>query len=191
MFVDSLGSCESLCCSLGGRGGDVVFTPSSKSPESQYHDRKRGQNAASASCYFKGEGNRSLLEPTMGHIFSQWGSLMCEQGSGRAVNRAFYEAARGELGLSMEGTKPRTPCGHARPGLVCFDGSTGLAWLRALFTLDMYQAAEPAPHEKTQLWGCIRTTTGGVHLGTLVYTAGTRVNWSCWLLGGWRCCVSH
>lgn len=151
MFVDSLGSCESLCCSLGGRGGDAVFTPSSKSPESQYHDRKRGQNAASASCYFKGEGNRSLLEPTMGHIFSQWGSLMCEQGSGRAVNRAFYEAARGELGLSMEGTKPRTPCGHARPGLVCFDGSTGLAWLRALFTLDMYQAAEPALHERTQL----------------------------------------
>lgn len=38
---------------------------------------------------------------------------MCEQGSGRAVNRAFYEAARGELGLSMEGTKPRTPCGRA------------------------------------------------------------------------------
>lgn len=63
----------------------------------------KGQNAASANCYFKGKGNRPPLAPTMLHIFSQWGSLMCEQGSGRAVNRAFYEAARGELGCQWKG----------------------------------------------------------------------------------------
>lgn len=28
---------------------------------------------------------------------------MCEQGSGRAVNRSFYEAARGELGCQWTG----------------------------------------------------------------------------------------
>lgn len=63
----------------------------------------KGQNAASANCYFKGKGNRPPLTPTMVHILSQWGSLMCEQGSGRAVNRAFYQAARGELGCQWRG----------------------------------------------------------------------------------------
>lgn len=51
----------------------------------------------------KGRAIDRSLPQTMVHIFSQWGSLMCEQGSGRAVNRPLYEAVRGELGRQWRG----------------------------------------------------------------------------------------
>lgn len=77
----------------------------------------KGQNAASANCYFKGKGNRPQLALTMVHIFSQWGSLMCEQGSGRAINRAFYEAERGELGCQWRGLSRICHVATLGPGL--------------------------------------------------------------------------
>lgn len=71
----------------------------------------------------------------MVHILSQWGSLMCEQDSGRAVNRPLYEAVRGELGRQWRGLSHICPCVHIWAWPVCFDGSRRLAWLLALFTL--------------------------------------------------------
>lgn len=105
----------------------------------------KGQNAASANCYFKGKGNRPPLTPTMVHILSQWGSLMCEQGSGRAVNRAFYQAARGELGCQWRGLSHVCHVPTLGPGLFVLMAARD--W-RDLFTLDICQAGEPALHEK-------------------------------------------
>lgn len=96
----------------------------------------------------KGRATDHCLPQTIVHIFSQWGSLMCEQGSGRAVNRPFYEAARGELGCQWRGLSHVCHVSTPRPWPVCFDGSTRLAWPRALFTLDMCQAGEFPLHEK-------------------------------------------
>lgn len=55
----------------------------------------------------KGRATVLCLPPTIVHIFSQWGSLMCEQASGRALNRPFYEVARGELGCQWRGLSHR------------------------------------------------------------------------------------
>lgn len=107
------------------------------------------QNAASANCYFKGKGNRPLLAPTMVHIFAQWGSLMCEQGSGRAVNRAFYEAVRGELGCQWRGLSHI--CHVATLGPAC------LFWWQqetAGLVYTGYMSSRRA-------WACIRTTGVG------------------------------
>lgn len=70
---------------------------------------------------------------------------MCEQGSGRAVNRAFYEAARGELGCQWRGLSHI--CHVATLGLGLFVLMAARDW-QALFTLDLCQAGEPALHEK-------------------------------------------
>lgn len=42
---------------------------------------------------------------------------MCEQGSGRAVNRAFYEAASGELGCQCRGLSRVCHVATLSPGL--------------------------------------------------------------------------
>lgn len=42
---------------------------------------------------------------------------MCEQGSGRAVNRAFYEVARGELGCQWRGLSRICHVATLGPGL--------------------------------------------------------------------------
>lgn len=78
----------------------------------------------------KGIAIDGSLSQTMVHIFSQWGSLVCEQGSGRAVNRPLYEAVRGGLRSSMVRIKPHMPCVQTQLWPVCFDGSERLAWLR-------------------------------------------------------------
>lgn len=57
------------------------------------------------------------LPQTMVHIFSQWGSLMCEHGSGRAVNRTLYEAVRGELGRQWRGLSHVCHVSTLWPGL--------------------------------------------------------------------------
>lgn len=106
-----------------------------KSPESLYHDRKGGKMPFQPNVVIlKGRAIGCSLPQTMVHIFSQRGSLMCEQGSGRAVNRSLYE---GGIRPSMEGTKPCRTCAHTQAWPVCFDGSTRPAWLQALFTLDV------------------------------------------------------
>lgn len=75
-----------------------------KSPESLYHDRKGGKMPFQPNVVIlKGRAIGCSLPQTMVHIFSQWGSLMCEQGSGRAVNRSLYEVVRGELGPQWRG----------------------------------------------------------------------------------------
>lgn len=140
----------------------------------------KGQNAASANCYFKGKGNRPPLTPTMVHILSQWGSLMWEQGSGRAVNRAFYQAARGELGCQWRGLSRVCHVPTLGPGLFVLMAARDRRDCRALFTLDVCQAGARSPWE-THPWDCIRSP-GVVHLGTLVYTGGTRINRSFWLM---------
>lgn len=65
MLVGSLGSCESLRCS------SARCLPPPVKALSHNITTGKGQNAASANCYFKGKGNRPLLAPTMVHIFSQ------------------------------------------------------------------------------------------------------------------------
>lgn len=140
----------------------------------------KGQNAASANCYFKGKGNRPPLTPTMVHILSQWGSLMCEQGSGRAVNRAFYQAARGELGCQWRGLS--RVCHVPTLALAClfwWQHETGVT-AGLVYTGYMSSRRARSPWE-THLWDCIRTP-GVVHLGTQVYTGGTRIDRSFWWL---------
>lgn len=65
----------------------------------------------------KGRATDRCLPQTVVHIFSQWGSLMCEQGSGRAVNRSFYEGVQGELGSQWRGLSHVCPVSTRRPGL--------------------------------------------------------------------------
>ncbi len=65
----------------------------------------------------KGRAIDRSLPQTMVHIFSQWGSLMCEQGSGRAVNRPFYESLRGELGCQWRGLSHVCHVSTLGPGL--------------------------------------------------------------------------
>lgn len=65
----------------------------------------------------KGRAIGCSLPQTMVHIFSQWGSLMCEQGSGRAVNRPLYEAVRGELGCQWRGLSRVCHVSTLGPGL--------------------------------------------------------------------------
>ena len=90
----------------------------SKSPESQYHDRKRGKMPFQPNVVIlKGRAIDRSLPQTMVHIFSQWGSLMCEQGSGRAVNRPLYEAVRGELGCQWRGLSHVCHVSTLGPGL--------------------------------------------------------------------------
>lgn len=89
-----------------------------KSPESQYHDRKRGKMPFQPNVVIlKGRAIGRSLPQTMVHIFSQWGSLMCEQGSGRAVNRPLYEAVRGELGCQWRGLSHVCRVSTLDPGL--------------------------------------------------------------------------
>lgn len=88
-----------------------------KSPESQYHDRKGGKMPFQPNVILKGRAIGRCLPQTMVHIFSQWGSLMCEQGSGRAVNRPLYEAVRGELGCQWRGLSHVCHVSTLGPGL--------------------------------------------------------------------------
>lgn len=65
----------------------------------------------------KGRPIGRSLPQMMVHIFSQWGSLMCEQGSGRAVNSPLYEAVWGELGRQWRGLSHVCHVSTLRPGL--------------------------------------------------------------------------
>lgn len=120
-----------------------LFTNYCKSPESQYHDRKGGKMPFQPNVVIlKGRATERCLPQTMVHIFSQWGSLMCEQGSGKAVNRAFYEAARGELGCQWRGLSHVCHVSTLGPGLFVLMAAQDWRDCWALFTLYMCQAGE-------------------------------------------------
>lgn len=87
---------------------------------------------------------------------------MCEQGSGRAVNRPFYEAARGELGCQWTGLSHVCHVSTLSPGLFVLMAARD--W-RDLFTLDTCQAGEFPLHERLDLWDC-NGAAGAVHLTT-------------------------
>lgn len=108
----------------------------------------------------KGRAIDRSLPQTMVHIFSQWGSLVCEQGSGRAVNRPLYEALRGELGRQWRGLSHVCHVSTLGPGLFVLMAARD--W-RDLFTLDVCQAGEFPLHEK--LTSQIASEpTGAIHL---------------------------
>ena len=110
----------------------------------------------------KGRAIDRSLPQTMVHIFSQWGSLMCEQGSGRAVNRPLYEAERGELGRQWRGLSHVCHVFTLVPGLFVLmaardwrDCGPCLRWMC------VRQWRVPTRWE-TDLLDCIRAT-GAIH----------------------------
>lgn len=185
-FADWPESCESL------RWSRARCLPPAAKALSHTIVTGKAQNAASANCYFKGKGNRPLLALTMLHIFSQWGSLMCEQGSGRAVNRAFYEAARGELGCQWRGLSHICHAATLGPGLFVLMAARDWPDCRPCLHWMYVKQEIPLP-TRTDLWGYIRTA-GVVHLETLVYTGGTGITWRCLVptdVWGPESCVRH
>lgn len=152
----------------------------------------KGQNAASANCYFKGKGNRPLLALTMVHIFSQWGSLMCEQGSGRAVNRAFYEAARGELGCQWRGLS--RICHVATLALAClfwWQHETGVT-AGLVYTGAMSSRRAGSPWE-TGLWLASEPRLWSIweHWSTLVEQGSAGAAGYRMMFGARELCVCH
>lgn len=89
----------------------------------------------------------------MVHIFSQWGSLMCEQGSGRSVNRGLYEAARGELGCQWRGLSHVCHVATLGPGACLFWWQHETGVTAGLVYIGYVSGSRVQPrHEKMTSW---------------------------------------